>query len=430
MSLSKEVQITNKTGKIIPCRSITDAAAQLGVTRAAVKKAIRKGSFVKGEYLISFIDPIETEETITKTDPNNYPSLLPSAWDAEKNRFLSIEEFCSKYGLPFDTVKSSKLVSHNQTHMTYNIVFYTEEEKVFKLMEEDLEEIIQNHLKGVSIKNTKLFPKQQWTDRLVFTDVHIAMDVNDDGDPLYDGKWDSEELHSRLDQMLSTVLTFKTSNEIVIDELGDFLDGLNGYTARREHSLPQNMNSKEAFEQALEFKLELLERLLEQYDYVTFHNVVEDNHAAVFGYFVASAFKKVAEAKYPDRVKVVLCKRFMNHYKLGNHTFILSHGKDSKTLKFGFKPFLDAKQAEKIDQYCKEHKLYDGNHIEFSKGDSHQAVMDYTTSNDFDYCNYPSFAPPSNWVKTNFKNSHSGFFFYNIDKKSNMKRIIPYFFKC
>ena len=119
----------------------------------------------------------------------------------------------------------------------------------------------------------------------------------------------------------------------------------------------------------------------------------------------------------------------MHHYTVGRHTFLLTHGKDSEAMKFGFKPFLDTRQSDKIDHYCKINNLYrPGCFIEFSKGDSHQAVFDETTSNDFDYYNYPAFSPPSNWVKTNFKNSKSGFRFFNIDKDTNLKVHIPYYF--
>ena len=102
--------------------------------------------------------------------------------------------------------------------------------------------------------------------------------------------------------------------------------------------------------------------------------------------------------------------------------------KDIGEQKFGLKPKLDAIQSEKIDQYCKENKLYNGNFIEFSKGDSHQAIYDDTTSNDFQYYNYPAFSLPSNWVKLNFKNSKSGFRFYNFERDNNIKIAFPYWF--
>jgi UDP-2,3-diacylglucosamine pyrophosphatase LpxH len=237
-----------------------------------------------------------------------------------------------------------------------------------------------------------------------------------------------EEILSRLMDMVNHVKTYKTSNTLVIDDLGDFLDGLGGQTTRKGHELPQNMNDKEVFDLALLFKTSLIDSLIEDFDTIICNNVTNDNHAGVFSYFVSSAVKQLLEQRYPGKVFVNSIKRFMHHYSVGNHTFVLCHGKDIGENKFGFKPKLDAIQAEKIDQYCKEHKLYNGNFIEFSKGDSHQAIYDDTTSNDFSYYNYPAFSPPSNWVKTNFKNSKSGFNFFNIKKEENIKISIPFWF--
>lgn len=66
-------------------------------------------------------------DVVTETDTNQYPEhtpgSLPSAWSIEMGRYLTIQEFCKKYGLNPDSVKSSKLVTHNAGHMTYNIAF-------------------------------------------------------------------------------------------------------------------------------------------------------------------------------------------------------------------------------------------------------------------------------------------------------------------
>jgi len=66
-------------------------------------------------------------EIVTDTETNQYPEHppgeLPSAWCSNRGRYLTIQEFCNKYGLNPDSVKSSKLVTHNAGHMTYNIAF-------------------------------------------------------------------------------------------------------------------------------------------------------------------------------------------------------------------------------------------------------------------------------------------------------------------
>lgn len=371
-------------------------------------------------------------ENDTVTETIDYPSVIsymPSAWSAENNRFYTIEEYCDTYGLDKNKVKSSKLVSHNQSHMVYNIAFFTEDEEAVLNVDSHLDEIISKYIKPIKVKTSESNPNLDWFDRLVYTDTHIAMNVNGkDGDSLYEGKWDKEEILRRLALMVSHVKTFRTSNTLIIDDLGDFLDGLGGQTTRKGHELPQNMNDKEAFDLALEFKISLVDSLVDIFDTIICNNITNDNHSGVFSYFVSSAVKQILEQRYPGKVYVNSIKKFIHHYSIGKHTFLISHGKDIGEQKYGFKPKLDAIQAEKIDQYCKEHKLYNGNYIEFSKGDSHQAIYDDTTSNDFHYYNYPAFSPPSNWVKTNFKNSKSGFRFYSIDKESDSKVIFPFWF--
>lgn len=374
----------------------------------------------------------------TVTETNQYSNdreveddfFMPSAWDSENNRFLSVDEYCDKYNLPKESVRSSKLIAHNGTHMVYNMVFNQTTLEDVGIDEEFIESVVKKHIIPSSYAPPASPNSSSWFDRLVITDIHIGMSTEGGRNvtPLYDFKWDEAELTKRLALLIDHVKKFKKGNVLVIDELGDYMDGLLGQTTRGGHELPQNMSDKEAFELGVKFKLDLISNLIDDYDKIIFNSITEDNHSGIFGYFVNSTIKKIAEQSYGAKIEYNLMERFINHYLIGGHTFVISHGKDSEALKFGFKPILDAKQAEKIDQYCKEYKLYDGSLIEFSKGDSHQCLLDYTSSNDFQYCNYPAFSPPSNWVKSNFKNSKSGFVFYNIEAKNNTKITIPYWF--
>jgi len=371
-------------------------------------------------------------ENETFTDTNQYKSpvtLMPSAWSAKDNKFYTIEEFCDVYGLDKTKVKSSKLVSHNAGHMTYNIAFFNEEEEAILDVDKHLDEVISRYISPVKsdVNKSNSFP-EDWFDRVVFTDVHIAMDVNGNGDPLYEGKWDKDELFRRLDLMIQHIKTYQKSNLLVISNLGDYMDGLGGQTTRKGHELPQNMNDKEAFDLGVSFSLKLVDSLVEDYDEIRYNFLVEDNHSGVFSYFVSQAVKGILEQRYSEKVKVKTQKKFIDHFKVGKHTIVETHGKDSESLKFGFRPHLDDKQAKKIDHYLKENKLYDGNFIEFSKGDSHLGLFDDSTSTDFQYYNYPAFSPPSQWVKANFSNTKSGFRFFNIKKDENIKNHFPYWF--
>lgn len=369
---------------------------------------------------------------IVDSDLQCFNADMPSAWNKEKNRFYTIDEYCDTYGLDKNTVKSSKLVTHNSSHMVYNISFFTDDEEAVIDVNNHLDEIISKYINPTPIDfkfEKKDEKSNEWFDRLVYTDTHIGMDVNGKaGDTMYESKWDKEELNTRLKKMIEHVLKYQKSDTLVIDDLGDFLDGMGGQTTRRGHELPQNMNDREVFDLGLSFKVSMIDSLIPYYDKIICNDITNDNHSGFFAYFVSSSFEKIMKERYPNNVEVITRTKFMEHYSIGNHTFVICHGKDIGEQKFGLKPKLDAIQSEKIDQYCKENKLYNGNFIEFSKGDSHQAIYDDTTSNDFQYYNYPAFSPPSNWVKLNFKNSKSGFRFYNIERDNNIKIAIPYWF--
>ena len=347
---------------------------------------------------------------------------------AEDGSLMNIEQYCTYYGLYVNKIRSYKLITHSGVPFM-NCVFYTAEEEAVLDVDKHLEEVIQKYItpiKSEVVKSSLLV--DEWFDRLVFTDVHIAMDVNGNGDPLYDGKWDREELMRRLDIMIQHTKTYQKSKMLVISNLGDYMDGLGGQTTRKGHELPQNMNDKEAFDLGVEFSLKLVDSLVDDYESIQYNFLVEDNHSGVFSYFVSQAIKGILEQRYPNRVFVKSQKKFIDHFKIGKHTIAETHGKDSESLKFGFRPHLDDKQAKKIDHYLKENGLYDGNYIEFSKGDSHLGLFDDSTSTDFQYYNYPAFSPPSNWVKSNFSNSKSGFRFFNIKKNENVKNHFPYWF--
>lgn len=289
----------------------------------------------------------------------------------------------------------------------------------------DFESIFSGKIKPIEVIPNCI--KEGLFDRLVYTDVHIGMNVNPDGYSLYGGKWDEHEIEERLTIIVSHVVNNKKSETLYIDELGDFMDGWDAQTVRKGHELPQNMDNQKAYDVGLSFKIRMIDELVKHYKNIICNNICNDNHAGAFGYVVNSAFKTIIELKYSN-VKANNLRKFINHYSFGNYTFILTHGKDAKNLKFGFKAKLDVVSMEKIDNYIKEHYLHRENVvIEFSKGDSHQYVFDNSTSQTYSYCSYPALSPSSEWVQTNFKKGISGFVFFNFYE--DRKVLQEYFFK-
>jgi len=304
-------------------------------------------------------------------------------------------------------------------------VQYAPKKVEIEITEIDFEAIIKKHITPYHFKPKKRDTGVFLFDRLVYSDVHIGMTTNKNGFSLYGGKWDEEQIFKNLDEMVSLVLENKKANTLIIDDLGDFMDGYDGETVRKGHALPQNMDNEKAYDVGLEFKIKLIDNLAPHYNRIICNNINNDNHSGSFAYTVNSGFKKFIEYRY-RHVIVNNIRKFIDHYLYGKNCFIISHGKDGKNLKFGFKPILDTKQIEKIDNYIKEHKLHDYI-IEFSKGDSHQKIFDESTSDAFDYYNYPAFSPSSEWIQTNFKKGFSGFEFFNF-KENGSKIHIPYKF--
>lgn len=284
---------------------------------------------------------------------------------------------------------------------------------------EFLEEVIakysQNHFKREITLKTPIIE----FDTLTFTDVHIGMDTDKYDNTMYQKEWNGEILMQDCTKLVEETLTYQSSDVLVIDDLGDFLDGYNGMTTRKGHPLPQNMTNEQAFDYGLKFKTYLLDNLSDSYDKIILNNICNDNHAGSFGYFVNSAIEQISKNRYKN-VEVKNHRKFLNHYFVGSTAFVITHGKDDKALKFGFKIFPGQQELEKIDQYCKHYGIYNQTkRVIFKKGDSHQMLFDLCSSDDFYYFNYPAFSPSSNWVKNNFKLGRRGFVLETYSEKNH-----------
>ena len=335
-------------------------------------------------------------ETVKKLDKNGY---LVSSVEKLQAKPIDIPE-------NFEVIK----ISTSKTTGQQWVQTAPRKETALEVVESfDFESVIQKYIKPIILKKVDKKTYSKDFDTLTITDVHIGMDTDVDNNTMYSKEWNKEELLKSANIVIEQTLEEQESSVLYVDELGDLLDGFNAQTTRGGHSLPQNMTNEEAFDAALEFKLKILYGLVETYTEIHFNNICNDNHSGAFGYFVNEAFKQIAELQF-ENVTVTNHRKFLNHYYVGKICFIISHGKDDKSLKFGFKPQLDFKGAEKIDQYCKQNKIYKNSDLViFKKGDSHQALFDMCTSDDFYYFNYPALSPSSNWIKNNFKLGRRGF---------------------
>lgn len=359
-----------------------------------------------------------------KTSPNDYKkeSFVLNAF-SDKGYMMNIDEYCKVYNLPKEDITSYKLVSHTGVPY-YNIVF----KENINENTLDFDKILSKYenFKPSKKRYSRSITTKDEFDFLTYTDVHIGMDTDSTGNSMYAEDWSEESIKKSFSKMIKNTIDKKSSDTIVVDELGDFLDGFNGYTTRGGHKLPQLMTNEEAFDVALTLKVELVDRLSSVYKKVIINNICNDNHSGAFSYFVNSSLKNLCDRTF-DNVEVNNYRQFLNHYFINNIAFIITHGKDDSTLKFGFKPQLDSKGLEKIDHYCKQYGLYKkASKIVLKKGDSHQCLFDMCTSDDFYYFNYPALSPSSQWIQNNYKKGRRG---YVLEKWNDLNvSIDPFFF--
>lgn len=246
---------------------------------------------------------------------------------------------------------------------------------------------------------------------LVFTDTHIGMETDKDGVTNYKRDWNEKIVRSVPKQMVAAVakkLASEDYSKIVIMDLGDFLDGMDGLTTRGGHDLPQNMNNREAFRCAVDFKNELLKNMQQFGLPIELHNVCNDNHSGDFGYYVNETVKMVNKG-----VEVVNCIQNFNHTIQGEYCIIYTHGKNKDTQKRPMPRHMNSDTFTKLIQYADEHKLHNYKLMLF-KGDGHVYSPDFQNTK-ISYVQFPALSPPSSHGKDNYTNLLNGFCLVDLD---------------
>jgi hypothetical protein len=268
--------------------------------------------------------------------------------------------------------------------------------------------------------------------KATLSDMHVGLEPNPNNKSLFSYEYNAEVFKSNLDKVFNSILKEYTANGrfdlLIIDDLGDGLDGWDGLTTRGGHKLEQNMSNQEAFKSFVEGKLMLIENCIQAgiANEVLVRNVANDNHSGSFASIANMAIQMILNRTYGDEsVKFYILERFMEHFKYGMHTYILTHGKDSQYMFKGLPFELNDKATSFINDYI-DHYEIDSPFIHLEKGDLHR--IGYSRTKKFDYRNYMSFAPPSAWVQHNFGDCYSGYSIEIIPKFSGEISHTDYYF--
>ena len=160
---------------------------------------------------------------------------------------------------------------------------------------------------------------------LHLSDIHVGACCNSGS--LYTNNWNEEELERRLDTIIDLIGdNFGTVNTIVINMLGDYLDGMDGMTARRDHIMPQNMDNREQFNVFIRQMLGFIGQLSNYCSDIIIYAVPEGNHGGTADYMAIKALEYAVGKKFPD-IQFTVFEKYYGHYEFNGHTYVIEHGK-------------------------------------------------------------------------------------------------------
>ena len=255
--------------------------------------------------------------------------------------------------------------------------------------------------KSVEIENTG---KGRAILNVYISDEHLGSDTKGG---LYENDFGPKALKRRHMNILVEANLLKNYYgrfaEINIINLGDAVDGMNGKTTRGGHTLPQSMSNKEVFRKFLEIQKMTVDTLVKMdiTDQINYVSIANSNHGGDMEYMAFYAFGEYIKYVYPD-IKFTIYEDFLNTHRIGDHTFILTHGKDDELRFKGLPLNLDDKSEKFINNYIDE-KMIPVNNLHVIKGDLHQSAS--YASKRFRYRNCGSMMGSSTWIMANFGNT-------------------------
>jgi hypothetical protein len=339
----------------------------------------------------------------------------------------SLNDECDNKGVPIDNVPFYWVKTKDHSIFVRNNI--TEEAVPYA---DAIRDIVGSYNPDKTIKFKQEKIKTPIAIKATVSDMHVGLEPNPDNNSLFAYEYNEDIFKGNLEKVFNSIIKEYNNNGrfdlLIIQDLGDGLDGWNGYTTRGGHKLDQNMNNEDQFRTFVEGKLQLIENCIQAgiANEIIVRNVAVDNHSGSFASIANMTIQMLLNRTYSqDQVKFHILSKFMEHFEYGDHTFILTHGKDTKYMFKGLPLNLNDKAINFINDYI-DHYGIRSKHIHLEKGDLHQ--IGYARTKKFDYRNHMSFAPPSAWVMANFGDCYSGYSTQIIPKFSGEISHTDYYF--
>lgn len=247
------------------------------------------------------------------------------------------------------------------------------------------------------------------------SDLHIGAKC--ESGTVYENEWNANECERRLSILASKIINLGNFDTIIINLLGDMLDGMDNQTARRDHYMPQQMDNLEQVKSFINLMTNFTAKLLEICPDVKYYSVKCGNHDGIVAYTTTLALKHLLH--YTFGVELTLFDTFFGNYKVGTHTYVICHGKDEKFMKRGLPLNLDDKSRAIICDWLEDNNIH-GSNIHIVKGDLHSD--NYNSSKKLDYRNVLSLFGGSDYSNYNYVRNNYGLSYDIITSNQNIIR--------
>ena len=237
---------------------------------------------------------------------------------------------------------------------------------------------------------------------LHISDTHVGAALSSTS--LFSNDWNEKEFERRLNEVLDRVASIGLYDTIIVNLLGDYLDGMDGMTARRDHVMPQNMDNKQQFNVFIKYMLRFIEGLYSITNNIKVFAVPEGNHGGYADYFAIKALEYACNAYLPG-VKFTVFDRYFGTFDLKGHKYVSMHGKDGQFMKKPMPLNLNDSTSTLIRDWLDREGIVSSN-IHIIKGDLHSNNLN--SCRKFDYRNVLSLFGDSDYSQMNYVSNAYG----------------------
>lgn len=209
---------------------------------------------------------------------------------------------------------------------------------------------------------------------LHLADLHIGAKC--ESDTMYPNPYDYSEIERRLNAIIKKVADLGPLDTIVINLLGDMLDGLDNQTARRDHYMPQLFDNKQQMDVFINVMCNFINAIRPLAKHIKIYSVKCGNHDGLWGYATTTILQKQVQILWPE-ISFEIAETFLYKYEFAGKTFVITHGKDEKFMKRGLPVTLNDKTKTFLTDWLNDNNvLVNGNNpVHVIKADLHTEAI-------------------------------------------------------